>query len=136
MLESRGGESIKGAAIADRALIELGRAVAEALPLRGPATVQMFRDRELGLRVTDINARFGGAFACPMYAALDGRTYPELIVRMARASGSSRTSVSSWPAGPSPASSGRSSSTNSSSRRGATSSRTVRARRSAGRGAG
>ena len=44
MLESRGGESIKGAAIADPELIELGRAVAEALPLRGPATVQMFRD--------------------------------------------------------------------------------------------
>ena len=83
MLESRGGESIKGAAIADPELIDLGRAVAEALPLRGPATIQMFRDRELGLRVTDINARFGGAFACPMYAALPGRTYPELIVRMA-----------------------------------------------------
>jgi carbamoyl-phosphate synthase large subunit len=83
MLESRGGESIKGAAIADQELIELGRAVAEALPLRGPATIQMFRDRELGVRVTDINARFGGAFACPMYAALPGRTYPELIVRMA-----------------------------------------------------
>jgi carbamoyl-phosphate synthase large subunit len=83
MLESRGGESIKGAAIADPELIELGRAVAEALPLRGPATIQMFRDRSLGLRVTDINARFGGAFACPMYAALPGRTYPELIVRMA-----------------------------------------------------
>jgi carbamoyl-phosphate synthase large subunit len=43
----------------------------------------MFRDRELGLCVTDINARFGGAFACPMYAARPGRTYPELIVRMA-----------------------------------------------------
>ena len=83
MLESRGGESIKGAAIADPELIELGRAVAEALPLRGPATVQMFRDRELGLRVTDINARFGGAFACPMYAAHEGRTYPELIVKLA-----------------------------------------------------
>jgi carbamoyl-phosphate synthase large subunit len=83
MLESRGGESIKGAAIADAELISLGRAVAEALPLRGPATIQMFRDAELGLRVTDINARFGGAFACPMYAALSGRTYPELIVRMA-----------------------------------------------------
>jgi carbamoyl-phosphate synthase large subunit len=83
MLESRGGESIKGAAIADPELIELGRAVAEALPLRGPATIQMFRDKELGLRVTDINARFGGAFACPMYAARPGRTYPELIVRMA-----------------------------------------------------
>jgi carbamoyl-phosphate synthase large subunit len=84
MLESRGGESIKGAAIADPELIELGRAVAEALPLRGPATIQMFRDRELGLRVTDINARFGGAFACPMYAAREGKTYPELIVRMAQ----------------------------------------------------
>ncbi|WP_028060946.1 ATP-grasp domain-containing protein [Candidatus Solirubrobacter pratensis] len=83
MLESRGGESIKGAAIADPELIELGRAVAETLPLRGPATIQMFRDRSLGLRVTDINARFGGAFACPMYAARPGRTYPELIVRMA-----------------------------------------------------
>jgi carbamoyl-phosphate synthase large subunit len=84
MIESRGGESIKGAAIADPELIELGRAVAEALPLRGPATIQMFRDRELGLRVTDINARFGGAFACPMYAARPGRSYPELIVRMAQ----------------------------------------------------
>ena len=83
MLESRGGESIKGSAIADPELIDLGRAVAEALPLRGPATVQMFRDTELGLRVTDINARFGGAFACPMYAALPGRTYPELIVKLA-----------------------------------------------------
>jgi carbamoyl-phosphate synthase large subunit len=84
MLESRGGESIKGAAIADPELIELGRAVAEALPLRGPATIQMFRDAELGLRITDINARFGGAFACPMYAAPPGRTYPELIVRLAQ----------------------------------------------------
>jgi carbamoyl-phosphate synthase large subunit len=83
MVESRGGESIKGTAIADPELIELGRAVAEALPLRGPATVQMFRDQELGLRITDINARFGGAFACPMYAARAGRGYPELIVRMA-----------------------------------------------------
>ncbi len=84
MLESRGGESIKGAAIADAELIELGRAVAETLPLRGPATIQMFRDRELGLRITDINARFGGAFPAPMYAARPGRSYPELIVRMAR----------------------------------------------------
>jgi carbamoyl-phosphate synthase large subunit len=83
MLESRGGESIKGSPLADPELIELGRAVAEALPLRGPATIQMFRDRELGLRITDINARFGGAFAAPMYAARPGRTYPELIVRMA-----------------------------------------------------
>jgi carbamoyl-phosphate synthase large subunit len=44
----------------------------------------VFRDRELGLRITDVNTRFGGAFPAPMFAALPGRTYPELIVRMAR----------------------------------------------------
>jgi carbamoyl-phosphate synthase large subunit len=64
-------------------LIELGRRVAEALPVRGPCTVQAFRDPEIGLGITDVNTRFGGAFPAPMYAALPGRTYPELIVRMA-----------------------------------------------------
>ena len=84
MIESRGGESIKGTVIADRELIELGRRVVEALGVRGPCTVQVFRDRELGLGITDVNTRFGGAFPAPMYAALPGRTYPELIVAMAR----------------------------------------------------
>ncbi len=84
MLESRGGESIKGTVIDDRELIELGRRVAEALGVRGPCTVQAFRDRDVGLGITDVNTRFGGAFPAPMYAALPGRTYPELIVRLAR----------------------------------------------------
>jgi carbamoyl-phosphate synthase large subunit len=84
MIESRGGESIKGTVIDDPELIELGRRVGEALPARGPCTVQAFRDPEIGLGITDVNTRFGGAFPAPMYAALDGRTYPELIVRMAR----------------------------------------------------
>jgi carbamoyl-phosphate synthase large subunit len=84
MIESRGGESIKGTVIADAELIELGRRVVEALGVRGPCTVQVFRDREIGLGITDVNTRFGGAFPAPMYAALAGRTYPELIVRMAR----------------------------------------------------
>lgn len=84
MLESRGGESIKGQAIDDPELIALGRAVMEALEVRGPCTVQAFRDREIGLGITDVNTRFGGAFPAPMYAALPGRSYPELIVRMAR----------------------------------------------------
>jgi carbamoyl-phosphate synthase large subunit len=84
MIESRGGESIKGTVIADRELIELGRRVVEALGVRGPCTVQAFRDREIGLGITDVNTRFGGAFPAPMYAALPGRTYPELIVAMAR----------------------------------------------------
>jgi carbamoyl-phosphate synthase large subunit len=84
MLESRGGESIKGQVIKDDELIELGRSVAETLGFRGPSTVQAFRDAEIGLGITDVNTRFGGAFPAPMYAALPGRTYPELIVRMAR----------------------------------------------------
>src|SRR4051812_13463546 len=83
MIESRGGESIKGTVIDDSELIELGRAVGEALPVRGPCTVQAFRDPEIGLGITDVNTRFGGAFPAPMYAALPGRTYPELIARMA-----------------------------------------------------
>jgi carbamoyl-phosphate synthase large subunit len=84
MIESRGGESIKGTVIYDQELIELGRSVVEALGVRGPCTVQAFRDAEIGLGITDVNTRFGGAFPAPMYAALPGRTYPELIVRMAR----------------------------------------------------
>ncbi|MBA3300522.1 MAG: ATP-grasp domain-containing protein [Thermoleophilaceae bacterium] len=84
MIESRGGESIKGTVIDDPELVELGRAVGEALPARGPCTVQAFRDAETGLGITDVNTRFGGAFPAPMYAARPGLTYPELIVRMAR----------------------------------------------------
>jgi carbamoyl-phosphate synthase large subunit len=83
MLESRGGESIKGQVLADRELVELGKTVAETLRFRGPGTIQVFRDPEIGIAITDVNPRFGGAFPAPTYAALPGRTYPELIVRMA-----------------------------------------------------
>jgi carbamoyl-phosphate synthase large subunit len=84
MIESRGGESIKGTVIADQELIDLGRRVVQALNVRGPCTIQVFRDPELGVRITDVNTRFGGAFPAPMFAALPGHTYPELMVRMAR----------------------------------------------------
>ncbi len=83
MIESRGGESIKGTVIDDPELAALGQRVVEALGVRGPCTVQVFRDREIGLGITDVNTRFGGAFPAPVYGALPGRTYPELIVRMA-----------------------------------------------------
>jgi carbamoyl-phosphate synthase large subunit len=83
MLESRGGESIKGQVVRDEEMIELGRAVMEALQVRGPATIQAFRDPDIGLAITDVNTRFGGAFCAPAYAALPGRSYPELIVRIA-----------------------------------------------------
>ncbi len=83
MLESRGGESIKGTVIDDPELVELGRRTMELFQVRGPATIQVFRDPELGVRITDVNTRFGGAFPAPALAALPGNTYPELIVKMA-----------------------------------------------------
>jgi hypothetical protein len=46
--------------MADPELIELGRAVGEAPPVRGPCTVQAFRDPEIGLGLTDVSTRFGG----------------------------------------------------------------------------
>ena len=80
MIESKGGESIKGMTIKDAELIELGRAVAEALPLAGPANIQCFREPEGRLEVTDVNPRFGGAFPLPTAA---GSRYPELALALA-----------------------------------------------------
>ena len=80
MIESKGGESIKGMTIKDADLIELGRSVAEALPLYGPANVQCFREPDGRLLITDVNPRFGGGFPLPLAA---GSTYPELAIALA-----------------------------------------------------
>jgi carbamoyl-phosphate synthase large subunit len=83
MIESRGGESIKGTVVHDAELVALGKRAMESLRVRGPATIQVFRDPDAGLAITDFNTRFGGAFPAPVLAAHPGRTYPELIVRIA-----------------------------------------------------
>jgi carbamoyl-phosphate synthase large subunit len=80
MIESKGGESIKGVTIKDRELIEHGRQVAEALPIWGPANIQCFREEDGKLLVTDVNPRFGGAFPLPLAA---GSRYPELAMALA-----------------------------------------------------
>ena len=51
--------------------------------MRGPARSRCSATPRSGSGITDVNTRFGGAFPAPVYAALPGRTYPELIVRMA-----------------------------------------------------
>jgi carbamoyl-phosphate synthase large subunit len=79
MIESKGGESIKGMTIKDPELIDLGRRVGEALPLRGPANVQCFREPDGRLLITDVNPRFGGGFPLPLAA---GSTYPELALAL------------------------------------------------------
>ena len=81
MIESKGGESIKGMTIRDAELIDLGRRAAEALALAGPSTIQCFREPDGTLEVTDVNTRFGGAFPLPTAA---GSRYPELALALAR----------------------------------------------------
>jgi carbamoyl-phosphate synthase large subunit len=80
MIESKGGESIKGVTIKDWELIDHGRRVAEALPIWGPANIQCFREADGSLLVTDVNPRFGGAFPLPLAA---GSRYPELALALA-----------------------------------------------------
>jgi carbamoyl-phosphate synthase large subunit len=81
MIESKGGESIKGMTIKDETLIECGRFVSETLGLVGPANIQCFREPDARHLVTDINPRFGGGFPLPLAA---GGRYPELALALAR----------------------------------------------------
>ena len=81
MIESKGGESIKGMSIKDESLIEFGRLVAEMLPIWGPANIQCFRVAPDRHEVTDVNPRFGGGFPLPLAA---GGRYPELALTLAR----------------------------------------------------
>jgi carbamoyl-phosphate synthase large subunit len=80
MIESKGGESIKGMTIKDSELVEFGARVAEALAIVGPANVQCFREPSGELQVTDVNPRFGGGFPLPKAA---GSRYPELALALA-----------------------------------------------------
>ena len=80
MIQSKGGEQIKGETLDDPQLVALAARAVEALGLRGPSTIQCFREDGEILGITDINTRFGGAFPLPQAA---GGDYPELIVRLA-----------------------------------------------------
>jgi carbamoyl-phosphate synthase large subunit len=81
MIQSKGGESIKGRSLADPELVEYGARVAETIGIVGTANVQCFREPDGSLPVTDVNPRFGGAFPLPLAA---GSRYPELALELAR----------------------------------------------------
>ena len=81
MIQSKGGESIKGRSLQDAELIEHGARVAETIGIVGPANVQCFREPDGSLPITDVNPRFGGAFPLPLAA---GSRYPELALELAR----------------------------------------------------
>jgi len=80
MIESKGGESIKGMSIKDEGLMEFARRVADTLGIVGPANIQCFREPSGELRVTDVNPRFGGGFPLPTAA---GSRYPEMALALA-----------------------------------------------------
>jgi carbamoyl-phosphate synthase large subunit len=80
MIESKGGETIKGESLDDAELRAAAVEVAEALGIKGPACVQCFRDGDRYL-VTDVNARFGGGF--PVHVAAGGG-YPDIVLALAR----------------------------------------------------
>ena len=81
MIESKGGESIKGETIKDWSLIEFGRRVAETLEIIGPANIQCFRESDGLHYVTDINRASAAASPLPTAA---GSRYPELALALAR----------------------------------------------------
>lgn len=80
MIQSKGGEQIKGETLDDPQLVELGASTVEGLGLVGPSTVQCFRDGGVVLGITDINTRFGGAFPLPQAA---GAGYVQMILAIA-----------------------------------------------------
>ena len=67
--------------------------------MRGPCTVQAFRDPEIGLGITDVNTRFGGAFAAPMYAARAGPHLPRADRPHGRAASTIEPHVGDFQAG-------------------------------------
>lgn len=80
MLQSKGGEQIKGVTLDDPELVDLAARTVESLGLIGPSTIQCFRDEGRILGITDINTRFGGGFPLPLAA---GGDYPALLLAMA-----------------------------------------------------
>jgi carbamoyl-phosphate synthase large subunit len=81
MIESKGGESIKGMTVRDDELIALGTQVSETMGVKGPATIQCFRMAPGRHEITDVNLRFGGGFPLPLAA---GGGYPTLALALAR----------------------------------------------------
>jgi len=71
-IQTRGGEVSKGVTVKDPAVIEAGRAVAEALPgAQGPLNIQCFRNADEEPTFIEINPRFGGGYPLSARAGAD-----------------------------------------------------------------
>ena len=81
MIESKGGESIKGQSLDDRASWPSPCAWPRSCPSRGRPTCSASAPGRGRHEVTDVNPRFGGAFPLPVAA---GGRYPAMVLALAR----------------------------------------------------
>ncbi len=80
-IETRAGEISKGRTVKNRALMEAGKTLAEALSGGlGAITFQLFLTADQQIKFIEINPRFGGGF--PLAAAA-GANFPKWIIEMA-----------------------------------------------------
>ena len=81
MIESKGGESIKGMSIKDAELIDFGARLVRDARHHRPREHPVLPRADGRLQVTDVNPRFGGGFPLPTAA---GSRYPEIALALAR----------------------------------------------------
>ena len=92
MIQSKGGESIKGESLQDRELIDHGARVAETIGIVGPANVQCFREPDGSLPLRTSTRGSAGRSRCRSRRAAGIRSSPSpsrAARRRRRASGSS-----------------------------------------------
>jgi len=78
---SRLGETEQAVTVEDPELVELGARLAETVGLVGPMDVDLFRAKDGGVRVLELNLRFGGGYPVSHLAGAD---FPEMIVEIWR----------------------------------------------------
>ena len=76
----RGGEVVKGVTTFDAAIDSACRKIAEAIPARGPITVQCMIDEDGTPRFIEINARMGGGLPLAVAA---GVNIPAMLLQSA-----------------------------------------------------
>ena len=65
------GEASVTTTVRDAALEDVARSVLAWLPARGPVNIQLLRTEDGRIHIVELNARFGGASSCSVYAGLD-----------------------------------------------------------------
>ena len=70
-LRIRAGESVVSRTVAIPAFDTVIQTLAASLPFCGPVTIQAFYSKSQGVRLIEVNPRFGGASALGIEAGLD-----------------------------------------------------------------